>query len=281
MITRFDHVVIAVQDLDAALIDYAQLGFDIAAGGRHPALGTRNAIVRFGLDYLELLAIEDASLARSSGAFGADLADFLATGSGLIGFALASAGLDDEVSGLARIDLAAEGPFAMQRERADGHLLSWRLLLPGGSPWRKPWPFLIEWTTADAERLRWDGLGKHANGACAVRAIDHLFTNLDQAARLYEDGLRLAPVAASAGAAVRSYRLGEFDLRLQEAVNNAMQDELERRGPGPFCVELATRSLEASAAWLRQAGVDCVFNEHTIDIAPQQAHGARLRLVEC
>ena len=138
MIVRFDHAVIAVPDIDTAIEVYTALGFEVAAGGRHPSLGTRNAIVRFGLDYLELLAVEDADQARTRGSFGAELAAFLEQSMGLVGFVFASSRLEDEAEGLANIGLAAEGPFAMERERPDGHILTWRLVIPGSSPWRKP-----------------------------------------------------------------------------------------------------------------------------------------------
>ena len=59
MITRFDHLVIAARDLDAASQRFRALGFEVRPGGEHPGQGTRNAIVRFGLDYIELLAIRD------------------------------------------------------------------------------------------------------------------------------------------------------------------------------------------------------------------------------
>ena len=95
MISRFDHAVIAVPDIDSAIEVYSALGFEVAAGGRHPSLGTRNAIVRFGLDYLELLTVEDADQARARGSFGAELADFLDKATGLVGFVLASAKLEN------------------------------------------------------------------------------------------------------------------------------------------------------------------------------------------
>ncbi len=56
---RFDHAVIAVQDLDAAMAAYRDLGFAVTPGGKHTGRGTHNAIIRFGLDYLELLAVYD------------------------------------------------------------------------------------------------------------------------------------------------------------------------------------------------------------------------------
>src|SRR5687767_5894308 len=40
MITRFDHAVIAVADLDLAIEAYRALGFDVFPGGRHEHRGT-------------------------------------------------------------------------------------------------------------------------------------------------------------------------------------------------------------------------------------------------
>ena len=56
MITRFDHAVIAVADLERAIEAYSALGFDVSPGGRHEHRGTHNALIRFGgVDYVELL----------------------------------------------------------------------------------------------------------------------------------------------------------------------------------------------------------------------------------
>ena len=83
MIERFDHAVIAVPDLETGMDAFRRLGFEVAVGGRHPSLGTRNAIVRFGLDYLELLTVEDPATARSRGPFGQELLAYLLGGLGV------------------------------------------------------------------------------------------------------------------------------------------------------------------------------------------------------
>ena len=58
MITRFDHLVIAVSDLDRAMDSYRSLGFEVFPGGRHEHRGTHNALIRFGgLDYVELRGV--------------------------------------------------------------------------------------------------------------------------------------------------------------------------------------------------------------------------------
>jgi len=42
-----DHIVIVVRDLDAAVTGYGKLGFTVVRGGRHPSMGTHNALVAF------------------------------------------------------------------------------------------------------------------------------------------------------------------------------------------------------------------------------------------
>jgi len=142
MITRFDHIVIGVQNIEKSLEAYSDLGFEVVEGGHHPSIGTRNAIVRFGLDYLELLAVENVRQARNSGSFGSELVDFLSKSSGFVGFVLASSKIEDEATNLENAGLEYNGPFAMDRLRPDGKLLAWQLVVPGSSPWRPlpPWP---------------------------------------------------------------------------------------------------------------------------------------------
>jgi len=67
------------------------LGFDVEPGGRHEHRGTYNAIVSFGLDYLELLGVYDPAETNSSGFNAQALAEFLGDREGgPVGYALAT-----------------------------------------------------------------------------------------------------------------------------------------------------------------------------------------------
>jgi len=58
---RLDHIIVAVKDLNKAITTYRTgLGFTVVSGGDHP-IGTHNALVHFGLFYVELLAVRDAA----------------------------------------------------------------------------------------------------------------------------------------------------------------------------------------------------------------------------
>ena len=56
MLTAIDHLVIAVRNLEAAAEDYRSLGFTVVPGGRHPGVGTYNALIAFAdSSYIELI----------------------------------------------------------------------------------------------------------------------------------------------------------------------------------------------------------------------------------
>ncbi|TMC26491.1 MAG: VOC family protein [Chloroflexi bacterium] len=89
---RFDHAVILVADLARASAAFTKLGFSVSPGGAHTGLGTHNALVRFGVDYLELLAIRDEEEALRARGSTAPIVERLRSGrGGLASFALATA----------------------------------------------------------------------------------------------------------------------------------------------------------------------------------------------
>jgi hypothetical protein len=57
VLTRLDHLVILVSDLDLAAADYERLGFAVTPGGEHADGLTRNALVPFeDGSYFELVS---------------------------------------------------------------------------------------------------------------------------------------------------------------------------------------------------------------------------------
>lgn len=254
MSMRFDHLVIAVRDLDAASERFRALGFEVRPGGAHPGQGTHNAIIRFGLDYIELLAIRDEAEARAGGLSGPALVEYLREREwGMAGYALAT---DDIEGAAARIRAGGTpvvGPFAMSRRRPDGSTLAWRLLIPGGTPWRRSWPFLIQWETPDHERLTVERAGTRPNGVTGVLGVLVTARDLAAASEFYERRLELsrypAPRLDGFGAV---FSAGETFVALgaQDDVAPAQQDE----GEGVYSVTLAAPNPTATAATLAGQG---------------------------
>ena len=79
MLTRIDHVMICVPDLQQGIDTYTRLGFNVSPGGVHPGQGTHNAIAFHEEDYLELLSVRDRD-EYLAGHPGGGLLEFLAQG---------------------------------------------------------------------------------------------------------------------------------------------------------------------------------------------------------
>ena len=99
MLTRIDHVMICVPDLQQGIDTYTRLGFNVSPGGVHPGQGTHNAIAFHEEDYLELLSVRDRD-EYLAGHPGGGLLEFLAQGGGLRYIAVQS---DDLVADVAQM----------------------------------------------------------------------------------------------------------------------------------------------------------------------------------
>jgi hypothetical protein len=159
MIRGIDHLVLAVEDPDAAAEALGSaLGLDADPGGRHEALGTFNRLIWLGDSYLELIGVFDRALAADSWIGRPTLAG-LAGGSGLATWAVA---VDDVAAHLRWLppDAGVTGPLDGARTRPDGRVVRWRL---AGPPDLAPTvPFLIEHDEAGAE---WTPVEREARAA--------------------------------------------------------------------------------------------------------------------
>jgi catechol 2,3-dioxygenase-like lactoylglutathione lyase family enzyme len=291
---RFDHLVIAVRDLGAAIAGYHDLGFDVRLGGRHTGRGTENAIIRFGLDYLELIAVYDEAEAEQAGR-GA-LVEFLRRQEGgLVAYALATDDIEATAVSLRHNGLESSGPFPMERLRPDGSRLCWRLLVPGREAYRRPWPFFIQWDQEDSERLVGEAPGTHPNGSCRVEEVGVVAANLAAGVDLYgrQLGLRLAGRARPEfGAARAVFLLGDVRIVLhaphrvrsrrgRRPARGLVTNTLTAVGEGPFQVVLGVTRLEDARSWLEEHGVALEPATDIPDgliIDPGRAVGARLLL---
>src|SRR5215218_10034813 len=159
----------------------------------------------------------------------------------------------------------------MARERPDGRWLSWRLLVPGGVNWRRPWPFFIQWDQPDAERLAWEAPGGHANGARGVQEVAVVVTDLAPGVDLYarQIGLPLVGQAAvpALGAVSATLAVGAFHIvLLAPSGAGPVADALAADGEGTFQAVLGVDDLEATCRGMAARGV-------ALDPAPGTASG--------
>jgi hypothetical protein len=148
MLAGIDHVVLAVEDPEAAASTIAEkLGLDATGGGRHEAMGTFNRLVWLGDSYLELIGVFDRELAARSWLGPAVLAA-IERGGGLATWAVAVDDLDRQLTWLPP-DAGFVGPLDGDRRRDDGRVVRWRLAHP---PALDPaTPFLIQHDPDGAE----------------------------------------------------------------------------------------------------------------------------------
>ncbi len=146
---EIDHLVYVVPDLAAATDRFeSELGVRPEPGGRHPGMGTWNALLalRGGAApcYLELIAADpDQADPAGPRPFGIDDDP----GPRLATFAVRpSAGqtLDDLVDVLRAHDHDPGDPLPMSRTTPAGDTLAWRLTMPTGAAGGSV-PFLIDW----------------------------------------------------------------------------------------------------------------------------------------
>ena len=287
MITRFDHAVIVVTDLDRAIEAYSTLGFDVFPGGRHEHRGTHNALIRFGgADYVELLGVYNPERAIESGPNGRALAEFVRDREGgLVGHCYATDDIEAEAERTREAGLEMVGPFEMKRERPDGRALTWRLLVPQDIPWRRRWPFFIEWEDPDEVRLAVEGVGEHPNGGSSISSIAVAVSDLEQAVSLYSMLFGLEPSRRDEVADLAATR-ASFDVRgfvidlLSPTGNGSVQEMLERDGEGPFEVKIVVEDLATARRAL--SGVDFTENAVQGELRPptDASLGARLVFAE-
>jgi Glyoxalase-like domain len=144
---ELDHLVYAVPDLEEGVAGLeGRLGIRAAAGGAHPGMGTRNALIALGPDsYLEILAPdpEQASPGRPLWLGLEGLAHPRVTAWAVRTPDLEALIRRAEIAGV-RLGPVIEG----SRRRSDGRRLSWRLTDPRVREADGLVPFFIDWGTS-------------------------------------------------------------------------------------------------------------------------------------
>ena len=149
-IAELDHLVWAVPELESGIAELEErLGARALPGGRHPGIGTRNALAPLdGRTYLEVLAPDPEQTERTS--FGRWLEGLRRPR--LVTWAARTPELDAVARAARSAGLEAGPQISMSRQRPDGSELSWRLMELGGEGrdrallrHRGLLPFFIQW----------------------------------------------------------------------------------------------------------------------------------------
>ena len=284
----FDHVVVAVRDLARATEQLQRIGFHVESGGHHPGFGTANALVKLDNGYIELLAVEDAEAARRAGSRRRELVEYLEQHEGgLIGYAITSDSLEavQRRGGRAepRLDLP---PLDMGRTQPDGSTLRWRLLVPGGSTWCRPWPFIIEWAQPGGP-LGVPAGPAHANGASSIASITVGTSSIAEVIAFYRENLgieaRTRSISGRDLGLHPALEVGGCRIELSEVPHPTSPGPLSGTVEGGGVTELRIRvaSVEAVRRLLTDRRISATAHgAHRLDVRPDQAAGARVAFVQ-
>jgi len=236
---RLDHLVILVDDLEAAVGDYGLLGFRVTPGGEHADGLTRNALIPFGDGtYLELVAFVDPEDGRDN-VWG--WREFLPR-EGLIDYCVAPDGLRESAERLREAGLGVNDLGEGGRRLPGGREIRWRSA--GIAQRGRALPFLIEDLTPRRIRVPGGPAADHPNGATGVARLEVSTPDAAETSR---------HLAALAGASSEPLRLGGCELALVEG--GAWLDA------GPAEATLSAGSMGSA-----------------VRLDPDLSHGARLAL---
>lgn len=217
MAFQLDHIIIAVHDLDTAMMDFRALGFTVLYGGRHASGTTHNALICFqDGSYLELLALTGDS---RSDPHTADFSGLAQGAEGIAGYALLAETLEILIPDLRGRGAAVGDVVPGRRLRADGAEMRWLTARVAG----EMSPFLIEDQTPRTVRVpNTPEATQHANGIAGIVELEVLIAHLDEMTiASYTKLLGISPWRRSAASA--TFVLQGVKLRLTPAVTPAAQ----------------------------------------------------------
>jgi glyoxalase-like protein len=286
VLTRLDHVMMCVGDLERGVAACRRLGFEVSPGGVHPGRGTHNAIAFHDDDYLELLAVRDRE-EYTKASPGGGLLDFLARGDGIRYIAVQSDDLAADVAAMRQRGVDVTDPADGARRTPSGATLRWRAASLGAA---NPLPiFFIQHLTPLAERR---GLlaRAHPNGVLRTERMYVAVQDVAGAAAAYSRVLGMPTPRIQRGAVIKAdmavFEIGPTGLGVaQPAEPGPAAEALARRGPGPFQVLYRTRSMDAAARVIADHGLPPpargVRNtgEEAMLVGPEHACGAYIGFV--
>jgi catechol 2,3-dioxygenase-like lactoylglutathione lyase family enzyme len=225
MITMVDHVVILVHDLAQAITNYEALGFTVVPGGEHTDGSTHNALIGFDDGtYLELLAFKRENEQHRWWRH-------VATGEGLIDFAVLPSDPDSDVAAARERGLEMVGPFAGGRNRLDGVRLEWKTAFATA----EETPFFCGDVTPRELRVPGGEAVKHANGVVGIAEVVVAVQDAPLSAARYAALLGVEPVLAGSFA---RFTLGSGAIELRGSDDPQVAEQLAKRGEGIVALHL-------------------------------------------
>ena len=253
-ISRLDHVVIAVHNLDEAAATYRKLGFALTPRGLHEGKGTGNHCLMFGKTYIELLGVVDAT-----GAEGRLAQRVKSRGEGAIAIAYGADDADKTCAALRAAGIDAEDPNDLARPLdLDGkrEMVRFRNVMMPNLKLPETMQFVCTHLTPELTRARHEWQ-LHPNGAVGVAKIILALGN---------------PQSAELELAKLFVKLDNAKIEIQKP------DHLEREGIKGLT--LRVNEIDAVAAMLDMGRIPHSTAKHCITVPATAAHGLTMEFTE-
>lgn len=224
---NIDHIVILVDELNAAVKEYTARGFTVTPGGEHTGGATHNALITFADGaYLELLAFKVPGKSEHRW-------DRYRPYPGVIDYCLGGGNLDETVAAINARGLAYTAGPETGRLRPDGVALRWRSAMPPAQ--NLGLPFLIEDLTPRELRVPGGADWQHENGVSGVAQLEVLVADEAEARKNFE---ALLGQQARQGDGL-AFDLNDVALRVAAPVPGSKAGQLATaRGAGPWRLTL-------------------------------------------
>ena len=284
-----DHVVMPTADLQVARQRLEALGFTVAAEGLHP-FGTNNACVYFSDDtFIEPLAVADAALADQSVSLGnvfvaRDQRFREAHGSeGLSAIVMATDDADADHAAFmaAGVSAGARLDFSRGYIDADGtsRTVSFRLAFAAPADVRHSYFFTCE--RIDAPTGGRGALAEHANGVTGLAGVIVAAADPAATAKFFAilTGGAVQTMGGNAAVAPATGNIAIMTpVSLEEEFGVAPSTSSE---PMALCgLALSVKNLAATAAYLKNNGIDFHHGNARIVVPPVPGQGAFLAFEE-
>lgn len=152
---KWDHLVHYVNDLAKPVEIFGAHGLLAFKGGSHKDWGTYNALSYFGLTYLEFLGIENLELAKATehNLVVKDAVELLPEHEVLSRVVIRTDDIEEVAASLKAAGLSLSPIIDGKRLDNEGRLIEWRMMTIAGDFGGLVYPFIIQWSGTDTERV--------------------------------------------------------------------------------------------------------------------------------
>lgn len=263
-ITRLDHIIVAVKNLDTAATSWRKLGFTLTPRGLHEGKGTGNHCIMFPNSYIELLGIVD-----DIGTKGRLAQRVNERGEGGMGLAWGADDADKTCAALRAAGVEAEDPNDLSRPLdLDGtrHTVKFRNIMLPKLDLPGTMQFVCTHVTPELTRARREWM-LHPNGATGIAEV------LIAANDIATARSQLAPAAPSNT---------KITITSRQDIARRFGEETLKGAPaeGIVAITIRVNELDAAGAMLSMGRVPHKESRHNVTVPATAATGAVLEFQE-